>query len=57
MNYGPAELNHDGQMGAFDVALLLSSWGPSLDKCSRTADLDGAAGAFDLATLLGSWGP
>ncbi len=27
VNYDPADLNHDGQVGPFDLALLLGSWG------------------------------
>ncbi|MCH8913340.1 MAG: hypothetical protein IIA33_07200, partial [Planctomycetes bacterium] len=59
VNYDPADLDHNGQVGAFDLALLLGSWGPCLDECDCPADLDGGGtvGAFDLAILLGSWGP
>ncbi|MCH8053903.1 MAG: hypothetical protein IH895_07575, partial [Planctomycetes bacterium] len=51
---------------AFDLAVLLGSWGPCPDPCvpeepSETcpADLDPNCdvGAFDLALLLGAWGP
>ena len=54
----PADLNHDGQVGAFDLALLLGSWGPCPDEGDCPADLDGdgAVNAMDLAMLLGSWG-
>ncbi|MCH8967880.1 MAG: choice-of-anchor D domain-containing protein [Planctomycetes bacterium] len=59
VNYDPADLDQNGQVGAFDLALLLGSWGPCLDECDCPADLDGngMVGAFDLAILLGSWGP
>ncbi len=59
VNYGPADLDRDGQVGASDLAILLGSWGPCLDECDCPADLDGdgQVGASDLAILLGSWGP
>ncbi len=58
VSHDPADLDQDGQVGAFDLALLLGSWGPCLDECDCPADFDGdgTVGAFDLATLLGSWG-
>ena len=45
-------------MGAFDLALLLGSWGPCPDKdpCPADLDGDGEVNAFDLAILLGNWG-
>ena len=54
----PADLNHDGMVGAFDLALLLGSWGPcpDPDDCPPDLDSDGTVGAADLALLLGSWG-
>ncbi len=55
----PADLDGDGDVGAFDLALLLGSWGPCPAKGDCPADLDGTGdvGAFDLASLLGAWGP
>lgn len=55
----PADLDGDGNVGAFDLALLLGSWGPCPAKGDCPADLDGSGdvGAFDLASLLGAWGP
>ena len=55
----PADLDGDGDVGAFDLALLLGSWGPCTAKGDCPADLDGNGdvGAFDLASLLGAWGP
>ncbi|MCH8851835.1 MAG: hypothetical protein IID41_04205 [Planctomycetes bacterium] len=52
----PADLDGDGDVGAFDLANLLGSWGPNV---GHPADLtgDGSVGAEDLAILLGSWGP
>ena len=54
-----ADLDGDGGVGPFDLALLLGSWGPCVDPVDCPADLDddGAVGPFDLALLLGSWGP
>jgi hypothetical protein len=52
----PADLDGDGDVGAFDLANLLGNWGPNV---GHPADLtgDGSVGAEDLAILLGSWGP
>ncbi len=52
----PEDLDGDGNVGAFDLALLLGNWGPNP---GRPEDLngDGIVGAFDLALLLGAWGP
>lgn len=49
----------DGAIGAFDLALLLGSWGTCADPDDCPADLDGdgEVGPFDLALLLGDWGP
>ena len=51
----PADLDGNGEVGAFDLALLLGSWGPC-DGCPADLDGSGAVGAFDLALLLGNWG-
>jgi uncharacterized membrane protein len=50
----PADLNGDDEVGAQDLAALLSAWGTK----SSDADLngDGAVGAQDLAVLLSAWG-
>jgi len=50
----PADLNGDGEVGAPDLATLLSSW----DFFGGPADLngDGIVGAPDLAALLSAWG-
>ena len=44
---------------AFDLAVLLGSWGPCDDcnGCSADFNDDGAVNAADLAELLGDWGP
>jgi hypothetical protein len=49
----PADLDHDGTVGAPDLALLLGAWG-----AGGPADLDGSGtvGSADLAILLGAWG-
>ncbi len=61
-----ADLDCDGDVDAFDLALLLGSWGPCPEPCEPgdpattcPADLDGDCdvGAFDSALLLGNWGP
>lgn len=51
----PADINDDGEVGAQDLAALLSAWGTK----SSAADLngDGSVGAQDLAALLSAWGP
>lgn len=52
------DLNGDGVVGAFDLAMLLGAWGPCVAGQSCCADLngDGLVEAFDLAMLLGAWG-
>ncbi|MCH8879287.1 MAG: choice-of-anchor J domain-containing protein [Planctomycetes bacterium] len=52
------DLDGDGEVGAFDLALLLGSWGPCGNCGDCPADLDGdcTVGAADLAMLLGNWG-
>ncbi len=52
----PADLDGSGSVGAFDLAILLGSWG-SCPDCPADLDGDGNVGAADLAQLLGSWGP
>lgn len=47
-----ADLDHDGSVGAGDLAVLLGAWGTS----SGDVDGDGATGPGDLAVLLGWWG-
>ncbi len=55
----PADFDGDNDVGAFDLAVLLGSWGPcpAKEDCPADLDGDGDVGAFDLALLLGSWGP
>jgi len=52
----PADFNGDGSVGAFDLAIVLGSWGPC-EGCPTDFNDDGVVDAFDLAILLGSWGP
>ena len=61
-----ADFDHNGQVDAFDLAVLLGSWDSCPDPCvpeepSETCptdlDLDCNVGPFDLALLLGNWGP
>jgi hypothetical protein len=59
----PADLNPDGQVNGFDLAILLGEWtGAALyAPCPphKAADLDVNCkiNGFDLAVLLGLWGP
>ena len=54
-----SDLDGDGSVGAFDLALLLGSWGP-YEPCPPfgPADFNQDCGvnASDLAQLLGAWG-
>jgi hypothetical protein len=52
---GNPDIDPDGNVGAADLAILLSRWGTA----SPNADLDGSGsvGAADLAALLAAWGP
>ncbi len=52
------DLNGDGMVGPFDLAILLFSWGPCPPEADCSADLDcnGTVGPFDLALLLDDWG-
>ena len=53
-----ADIDGNGEVDAFDLAILLGSWGqcPPDDHCPADLDGDGEVGAFDLAILLGNWG-
>ena len=53
----PTDADCDGQVGEFDLAVLLGKWGPvTPGSVCLDADEDGLIGAFDLAVLLGAWG-
>ena len=53
----PTDADCDGQIGPFDLAVLLGNWGPvTPGSTCLDADEDGLIGPFDLAVLLGAWG-
>ncbi len=52
----PQDLDGDGSVGAFDLAVLLGSWGPC-EGCPADFNGDNVVNAADLAQLLGAWGP
>jgi probable HAF family extracellular repeat protein len=65
----PADLNGDGTVNGFDLALLLGAWGrcpPSLpgppveqgggSSCPADLDASESVNGFDLAILLAAWG-
>ncbi len=49
------DLDGDCRVDAWDLALLLGSWGPCAG-CPADLNGDGGVGAADLAILLGNWG-
>ena len=52
------DINGDGAVDAFDLAILLSAWGtcaPLTIGCSGDINFDGLVNAADLSVLLGSW--
>ncbi|MCA9290298.1 MAG: CRTAC1 family protein [Phycisphaerales bacterium] len=53
-----ADLDASGDVGAPDLAAMLSAWGPVVDEAGAIADLDGSGtvNGVDLATLLAQWG-
>ncbi|MCZ6654090.1 MAG: endonuclease [Planctomycetota bacterium] len=51
----PQDLDGDGQVEAFDLAILLGSWGPC-EGCPTDFNGDRVVDAFDLAQVLGAWG-
>ncbi|MCH8054350.1 MAG: PD40 domain-containing protein, partial [Planctomycetes bacterium] len=61
----PGDVDCDGEVDAFDLALLLGNWGPCPEPCTpgdpptclADFDHDCTVGPFDLAFLLGNWGP
>lgn len=54
----PGDLDGDGSVGASDLLILLTNWGPCPDCDDCPADLDGncSVGASDLLILLVNWG-
>ncbi|MCA9285938.1 MAG: hypothetical protein KDA22_12015 [Phycisphaerales bacterium] len=51
----PADLDGDGNIGAADLGLLLSLWGPCDDDCPADLNGDGLVDGADLANLLAAW--
>ena len=51
----PQDLDGDGQVEAFDLAIVLGSWGPC-GGCPADFNADGVVNAADLAQVLGAWG-
>ncbi len=53
----PSDLNGDGVVNGFDLAILLGAWGtcPKRGACAADLNGDGAVNGFDLAMLLGDW--
>ncbi len=55
----PADLNHDGQVSAYDLAVLLAGWtgeSPCSD-CAADLNHDGKVNGDDLTVMLAAWGP
>ena len=53
-----ADIDHDGDVDAADLAQLLAAWGtcpPLTIGCAGDLDFDGIVGAGDLSILLGAW--
>ncbi|MFZ4750923.1 MAG: M12 family metallo-peptidase [Phycisphaerales bacterium] len=51
------DLNGDGEVGAADLATLLSAWGPVAAGTPADFDRNGVVNAADLARVLANWGP
>jgi len=51
------DLNGDGDVGAADLAILLSAWGPAAAGAAADFDRNGAVDGSDLARVLANWGP
>ena len=54
----PGDLDGDGNVGAVDLLILLTSWGPceNCEKCPADLNGDCVVGAVDLLILLVNWG-
>ena len=50
-----ADINGDGAVGPFDLAIVLGAWGPC-EGCPTDFNGDNVVDAFDLAQVLGAWG-
>lgn len=53
----PGDVDGDSNIGAADLALLLSNWN-SIETCGNSSDItgDGIIDGIDLAIMLGQWG-
>ena len=49
------DLNHDGQVNATDLAIVLGSWGAKGGPADLTGD--GVVGEADKAMVMKYWGP
>lgn len=52
----PADVNHDHIVDGFDLAQILSSWGPNGGPVGSDINGDGSTDGVDLAIVLGGWG-
>ena len=50
-----ADLNGDDTVDAFDLGMVLESWGPC-ENCPADFGGDGTVNVFDLAVVLANWG-
>jgi hypothetical protein len=50
------DLDGDGTVGAADLAMLLSAWGPAAAGAPADFNRDGSVNAADLSRLLANWG-
>ncbi|MEE2971843.1 MAG: hypothetical protein VX672_01845 [Planctomycetota bacterium] len=51
-----ADVDRDGLVGAGDLGLLISAWGPCGPACPADVDGDDLVGGADLAGVLAAWG-
>jgi hypothetical protein len=53
----PADIDHSGDVGFFDLTELLNQWGPCADcPCPWDLDQSGSVGFNDLTIQLNAWG-
>ena len=50
------DLDGDGTVGAGDLAVLLSAWGPAASGTPADFNRDGSVDAADLSRVLANWG-
>ena len=53
---GLGDIDRDGEVGGFDLGMLLGAWGTGGYDCLADLDDDGTVGGLDLGILLGNWG-